>query len=175
MKSIYYYLSCTCLLMFLQMQSQHLCAQTNKFTLTGSVSDTLGRQIEGVSVSIKGTGGRQTRTDQNGNFVLEVNVGSTLTFSFVGYTSVTVEVKDRNPVNVMLVASAREVDEVVVTAFSQKQRKEAVVGSVTSVEPGKLKIPASNLTNALAGQIAGVIGFQRSGQPGQDNSQFFIR
>jgi len=67
------------------------------------------------------------------------------------------------------------VEEVVITAFSQRQRKEAVVGSVTSVEPGKLKIPASNLTNALAGQIAGVIGFQRSGQPGQDNAQFFIR
>lgn len=175
MKPIYYYLSCICLLMLLQIQSRQLFAQTDKFTLTGSVSDTLGRQIEGVSISIKGTGGRQTRTDQNGNFVLEVNAGSTLTFSFVGYTSVTVEVKDRNPLNVVLVTSAREVDEVVVTAFSQKQRKEAVVGSVTSVEPGKLKIPASNLTNALAGQIAGVIGFQRSGQPGQDNSQFFIR
>ncbi len=64
---------------------------------------------------------------------------------------------------------------VVVTAFGRRERKEAVVGSVTSIQPGELKIPASNLTNALAGKIAGVIGFQRGGQPGMDNSSFFIR
>jgi outer membrane cobalamin receptor len=65
--------------------------------------------------------------------------------------------------------------EVVVSAYGRRQRKEAVVGSVTTINPEELKIPASNLTNALAGQIAGVIAFQPSGQPGQDNAQFFIR
>jgi outer membrane cobalamin receptor len=65
--------------------------------------------------------------------------------------------------------------DVVITAYGRKQRKEAVVGSVTTITPSDLKIPASNLTNALAGQVAGVIAYQPSGQPGLDNSSFFIR
>src|SRR5690606_11767344 len=59
--------------------------------------------------------------------------------------------------------------------FGRKVQREAVVGSVTTVDPDKLRIPSSNLTNALAGQVAGVIASQRSGQPGLDNSDFFIR
>jgi len=66
-------------------------------------------------------------------------------------------------------------DEIVVTAYGQKQRKEAIVGSVSSINPEQLRTPTSNLTNALAGQVAGMISFQRGGQPGLDNSQFFIR
>jgi len=64
---------------------------------------------------------------------------------------------------------------VVVTAYGQKQRKEAIVGSVTSINPELLRTPSSNLTNAMAGEIAGVVAFQRGGQPGRDNAQFFIR
>src|SRR5690606_21536428 len=50
-----------------------------------------------------------------------------------------------------------------------------VVGSVTSVRPKDLKIPASNLTAAFAGNVAGMIAYQRSGEPGADNADFFVR
>jgi len=73
----------------------------------------------------------------------------------------------------MKIAPAGET--VIVTAYGQKQRKEAVVGSVSSINPDQLRTPSSNLTNALAGQVAGMISFQRGGQPGRDNAQFFIR
>jgi TonB-dependent SusC/RagA subfamily outer membrane receptor len=61
-----------------------------------------------------------------------------------------------------------------VVAFG-KQKKTEVVGSITTVKPAELKVPASNLTNALAGKIAGIISYQRSGEPGADNADFFVR
>src|SRR5690606_34385591 len=144
-------------------------------TVTGSVTDSIGQALEGINVRANGPLRLETRTDQNGNFILEGSNLSSLVFTNVGYQSKEVEIPENHIVKVILQVLSNDVEEVVVTAFSQKQRKEALVGSVTSIEPEKLKIPASNLTGALAGQMAGVIGFQRSGQPGQDNSQFFIR
>src|SRR3546814_7755779 len=48
-------------------------------------------------------------------------------------------------------------------------------GAVTSVNPSELKVPSSKLTTALAGRMAGMIAYQRSGEPGEDNADFFIR
>src|SRR5690606_1146882 len=177
MKPIYYYVSCLCLLVLLQIPPSEVIGQQGKIAVTGSVLDSLGRHLEGVSVRSKMTAGRETKTDQNGKFILEVEErNDVIVFSFVGYATQEMPIsQDGRELVVRLVESGEDIEEVVVTAFGQRQRREAVVGSVSSVKPGDLKIPASNLTNALAGQIAGVIGFQRSGQPGQDNSQFFIR
>ena len=50
-----------------------------------------------------------------------------------------------------------------------------MVASVTTIKPAELKVPSSNLTSALAGRISGVISYQRSGEPGRDNADFFIR
>ncbi|GGH23893.1 TonB-dependent receptor [Sphingobacterium alkalisoli] len=176
MKPIYYYAACFCFLVLLQLPVLTVRAQNTKAIVTGSVTDALGRKLVGVNVKPKGNTGLETRTDENGRFVLEVDQNAILVFSFVGFVPQEVNLAESGQtLTIVMTEASSDLDEVVVTAFSQKQRKEAVVGSVTSIEPGKLKIPASNLTNAMAGQIAGVIGFQRSGQPGQDNSQFFIR
>jgi len=59
-------------------------------------------------------------------------------------------------------------------AFS-KQKKSSVIGSVTSIKVSDLKQPTANITNSLAGQISGLISYQRSGEPGADNAAFFIR
>ena len=66
------------------------------------------------------------------------------------------------------------IDDVTVVAFG-KQKKESVIGAITTVQPADLKISSSNLTTALAGRISGVISYQRSGEPGKDNAEFFIR
>lgn len=50
-----------------------------------------------------------------------------------------------------------------------------MVASITTVKPAELRVPSSNLTTALAGRVAGLISFQPSGEPGQDNANFFIR
>ncbi|MEA4852516.1 MAG: TonB-dependent receptor, partial [Paludibacter sp.] len=73
-----------------------------------------------------------------------------------------------------LLESASALEEVQVVAF-QTQKKNSVIGSINTVNPTELKIAPTNLTNALAGKIAGVISYQRSGEPGQDNAEFFIR
>jgi TonB-linked SusC/RagA family outer membrane protein len=154
--------------------SFHADAQTG--SLSGYVMDSTTKlPINGVSVVIKGT--RQgTSTDKSGVFHLDISGSQALLeFSFVGYRSRELVVQKGKPATVYLSTIVDTFGAVVVTAFGRRERKEAVVGSVTSIQPGELKIPASNLTNALAGKIAGVIGFQRGGQPGMDNSSFFIR
>jgi TonB-linked SusC/RagA family outer membrane protein len=147
-----------------------------KITITGIVADTANIKLPGVNITVDGNNKIGTVTDVNGRFILDVPEGAVVRFSFVGFKSQAVIVTQQNKLfTIILKDESRSMDEVVVTAFGRKERKEAVVGSVTSVRPADLKIPASNLTNALIGQIAGVTGFQTSGQPGQDNAKFFIR
>lgn len=145
-------------------------------TVTGNVKDAKGQNLPGVTVAIVGNPKVGTVTDENGNFVLTVKEGSVLRISSVGFTSQTFTVTAENKaVKIILQEDIKRAEEVVITAYGKKERKEAIVGSVTSVKPADLKIPASNLTAALGGQAAGIIAFQPTGQPGQDNAQFFIR
>ena len=159
--------------LFLILIGSQVTAQT-KTTITGTVRDTAGIVLPGANISIENTKAG-TQTDNNGKFVLDVVKGNTLRISLVGYLENRVTVTDNTIYNIVLKESVMTGDEIVITAMGQKQRKEAVVGSVTTIKPSALKIPASNLTAALAGQAAGIISYQRSGQPGQDNASFFIR
>jgi len=145
-------------------------------TVTGTVRDSKGTPLPGANISVEGDAKRGTVTDNNGKFILDVKTGAIIRVSFIGFVAQKFTVSNDNKVfNVILVEDVKQADEVVVTAFGKKERREAIVGSVTTVKPADLKIPASNLTNALAGQAAGIIGYQPTGQPGQDNAQFFIR
>ena len=136
-------------------------------TITGTVIDTTGRRVEGASVTVPGKKSLGTSTDVNGRFILDVDEGATIIISYVGYGEQRITAtSERKSIDIVL-RTADAGESVVVTAYGKKVRKEAVVGSVTSVNPDALRIPASNLTNALAGQVAGVISFQRGGQPGR--------
>lgn len=155
--------------------SKHSSAQSTG-SLNGFVLDSATRlPIERASVVLKGT--RQgTSTDRSGAFALDVSGNQALLeFSCIGYKTRELVLQKGKPATVYLAAAIDTFGAVVITAFGRRERKEAVVGSVTSIQPGELKIPASNLTNALAGKVSGVISFQRGGQPGLDNSSFFIR
>jgi TonB-linked SusC/RagA family outer membrane protein len=145
-------------------------------TVTGTVKDSKGLTLPGVSITVVDNPRQGTITDINGKFVLDIKSGSSIRISFVGFVSQTFIVNNDHKVfAVVLADDIKQAEEIVITAYGKKERKEAVVGSVTSIKPAELKIPASNLTNALAGQAAGIIAFQGTGQPGQDNAQFFIR
>jgi TonB-linked SusC/RagA family outer membrane protein len=147
-----------------------------RITVIGTVTDTLKNKIPGVNIMVEGNPKIGTRTDDNGKFVLDVDAGAVLRISYVGYKEQRATVSASNNVlNIQLKEDNLMADEIVVTAMGQRQRKEAMVGSVTTIKPGALKIPSSNLTASLAGQAAGIIAYQRSGQPGQDNASFFIR
>lgn len=154
-----------------------LVTMQNPHEVTGQVTDSVGRALPGATIRLRP--GVETTTDQNGRYVIVIPVefleGAVLTFSSIGYSQQELLVSGRNRIDVQLYESSTLIGETVVTAFGQRARREDVVGSITTVNPSDLKIPSSNLTTALAGRAAGIIGFQRTGEPGADNAEFFIR
>jgi len=148
--------------------------QPQKKTFSGVVKDSNGAALPGVSVVVKGTT-TGTITDENGKFSFIIPFETkALVFSFVGMQAKELSIEGKSSIDVVLEENSQKLDEMVVVAFG-KQKKTDMVGSVTSIKPADLKIPASNLTTALAGQASGVISYQLSGEPGQDNASFFIR
>lgn len=110
----------------------------------------------------------------DGNYSLTgVTKGATLEFSFIGYVTLEKAVKETT-VNAILYEDTQTLGEVEVVAFGT-QKKESVIGAITTLKVAELKVPTSNLTNALAGRVAGVISYQRTGEPGVDDSNFFVR
>lgn len=140
----------------------------------GLVTDSSGSPVIGVTIAVKNKPGVGTASDNNGRYILKVPDNATLIFSMIGFNSQEIAVNGREVINVTMRPSTNQLGETVIVAFG-KQKKADVVGAVTTINPAELKVPASNLTTALAGRIAGVIGYQRSGEPGQDNADFFIR
>lgn len=142
--------------------------------IRGIVRDTAGF-LPGVSVRVKGTK-IGTTTDVNGAFTLNIPdaLNKILVFSMVGYAAKEMVVKDFKVLNILMTVVDAGLEEVVVVGFG-KQKRTDMVGSIVSVKPSALKVPSSNLTTALAGRAAGVIAYQRSGEPGLDNADFFIR
>lgn len=142
--------------------------------INGKVTDSSGSPLPGVTVYVKNDKSIGTTTDLNGRYILEVPDNATLVYSMVGFDSQEVSVEGRDEINIVLNPSSTQLGEAVVVAFGT-QKKEEVVGSVTTINPKELKVPSSNLTTALAGRLAGVIAYQRTGEPGMDNADFFIR
>lgn len=141
----------------------------------GQVSDSTGAAMPGVTIIVKGSPSIGTTTDINGKYILEVPDNTlVLVYSMIGFAPKEVPLNGRSVINVELLPANNQLGETVVVAFG-KQKKESVVGSITTINPSELKVPSSNLTTALAGRIAGVIAYQRSGEPGMDNAEFFIR
>lgn len=144
-------------------------------TVKGIVEDTTAKPIEGVSVFVKGNAEVNAITDQNGRYSINVrSLLDTLVFRIVGMTTRQVPINGSASVNVVMKSSSQELSNVVIIGFGKEKRSD-LVGSVSSVNPHDLKVPSSNLTTALAGRIPGLVSFQRSGEPGADNAEFFIR
>ena len=133
-----------------------------------------GEPMPGATVSVEGST-RGVMTDLDGSFELTgVKPTDKLKFECLGKETQILEVGTMTNFVVKLKNAANELDEVTVVAFG-KQRKESVIGSISTVDVKTLKVPSSNLTTALAGNVAGVIAYQRTGEPGQDNADFFVR
>jgi len=142
--------------------------------VSGEVVDDKGDALPGVSIIVEGTT-NGVETDFDGNYVININTpNAVLLFSYLGFETQKIKISDQKKINVILKESADQLDEIRIVAFS-KQKKNSVIGSMTSIKASELKQPTSNITNALAGKISGLISYQRSGEPGQDNAAFFIR
>src|SRR5690606_11585947 len=100
-------------------------------TIRGTVTDASGEPIPGVTVSIPGTG-IGTATDLDGNYSLTVPEGSTLVFSFIGFTSQSIVVGNQTEINVTMVEDVASLDEVVVVGYGSV-RREDLTSSVSSL------------------------------------------
>lgn len=155
--------------------STAVCAQES-ITVTGTVTDTKGEPMIGVNITVKDVPGLGTITDIDGQYRIKMDAYNRLIFTYIGFESVEVQVKDQRVVDVEMVeAEASVLDELVVTGMGT-QKKITVTGAVTNVDVGSLKrYSSSNLSNTLAGNVPGIIARQTSGQPGKNTSEFWIR
>lgn len=146
------------------------------FSITGVVTDKKKQSLPGVSIYVKNSPGIGVATDPDGKYQIKVKVSDVLIFSFIGYkTEEKLIDKKTETLNVILEEDNQVMDEVEVVGYGT-QRKVSVLGAITSIDPEKLKSSSvTSLSNALSGRMAGIIGVQRSGEPGQDVSEFWIR
>lgn len=149
-------------------------AKVQQKNISGNVTDEKGETLIGVSVLIKGTK-TGTVTDAQGNYTIPAEPGSVLVFSYIGYQTQEITVGTDSRINVLMNAVAGGLDEVVVVAYGT-QKKETVTGAIASIRTKEIKqSPAANLAVTLAGRLPGLTSIQRSGQPGRDITQLFIR
>ena len=134
-------------------------------TITGTVVDEDGLPLPGVNVIEKGTNnGKQT--DFNGEYTIQVDEGSIVTFSYVGFATQEVTVGSSDQINITLRVDAAALDEVVVVGYGTSTR-ESFTGTAKVVDSDLLtRKNVSNVTQALAGEAAGVRVINTSGQPG---------
>jgi TonB-linked SusC/RagA family outer membrane protein len=148
--------------------------QTNQ--VTGLVTDKQKEPLIGVTVTLVGTETRAI-TDADGMFRITVpsKNSATLEFNYIGFASKQVKVNGSRLINVMLEEETNEFTEVVVTGYSS-QKKASIIGAIETIRPSELQFGSTRtLSNNLAGKLSGVIGIQRSGEPGYDDSNFWIR
>ncbi len=142
----------------------------------GTVKDQNGKALPGVSVSIVGTKGGVS-TDIDGNFTISAPENGVLSFTYVGFKTETLPVKSNGgALDITLNSAVASLDDVVVVGYGT-QKKVSVVGAITSIGTSELRqSPTTNLSNALAGRMAGLMVNQfAGGEPGVDQSEIFIR
>lgn len=168
MQKIYYYF-----LIFFFAISSALFAQEKSFMIEGSISDDMGPLI-GVTITVQGKIGG-TVTDENGKFSIRASKGDKLIFSYVGYeTQEWIATEEKKNLDIKLVSSAHEMEEVVVTALGT-QRKISTLASVSTISAEELQVPTPSVSNLLGGRVAGVISMVNSGEPGKNLAEFWVR
>jgi len=159
------------MLLFLSLGISQIQAQTK--IVSGTIFDETGSPLPGASILIKGTT-RGESSDFDGKFTIQVENSDVLVVSFVGYLKREISIGDKTTIDIVLEPDTNNLEEVVLVSYGS-QKKKSIVSAVTTVKAADLQVSSSNLTTALAGRISGIIGYQRGGEPGNDDAQFFIR
>ncbi|AWW00739.1 SusC/RagA family protein [Arcticibacterium luteifluviistationis] len=122
--------------------------------------------LPGVSVTVKGTM-KGTMTDMDGNYNLVADENAVLVFSFIGYETLEVSIKNQSTINVQLALNSALLEEVVVVGYGS-QKKSDITGSVSSIKAEEIDaFPLANAEQALQGRAAGVVvQSNNGGEPG---------
>lgn len=149
-------------------------AQGSKHKVTGVVTDGNNEPLIGVSIVIQGNAGGSI-TDINGRYTLEdVDSNAILVFSYIGYVSQKIAVRNQQIVNVQMKEDNQTLEEVIVIGYGV-QKKRDMTGSITSLKSKDITaIPTTNALEALQGKVAGLDLTNSSGQAGSTPS-FTIR
>lgn len=153
--------------------SEVLAQQAEKIRITGNVRDELKAVMPGVTI-INQASKAGVNTDEKGNFAIDAKRGDTLVARLIGYEPYVMVISKTIDFDIILKATNSSLNEVVVVGFGQ-QKKISLVGAQSTVKVEDLKQPVANLSAALAGRVAGVIGVQRSGLPGSNSADLWIR
>lgn len=145
-------------------------ALAQEISVSGNVQDESGTPIPEVNVLIKNTS-KGVSTDFNGNFVINgVEIGDTLTFSYLGYVTKEVVVVNRSNLTVQLVEDLAQLDEIVIIGYGT-QKKSVVTGAISGVKQSELEdIPITRVEQTLQGRVSGVTIAANSGQPGSSST-----
>jgi TonB-linked SusC/RagA family outer membrane protein len=123
--------------------------------VTGKITDDKGDPLANVSITVKGST-RGTTSDNSGTFTLTVPENGTLVVSYIGYQTQEVAVNSQAVVNVKMIASASQMDQVVVVGYGTQRRRD-LTGSVATVSGADIaKQPVLTATQAIQGKVAGV-------------------
>lgn len=134
-------------------------------TIRGKVTSSTGEPVAGASVMVKGSSSG-SNTAEDGSFSITAAKGAVLVVSSVNFRTREITVGDGNIINVQLTPVAGDLGEVIVVGYGT-QRREAVTGSVASINGSKMReVPSPNVSQALQGRIAGVDIAQTSTRPG---------
>ena len=143
--------------------------------VTGKLIDSANTlPVSGATVNVLGSN-VSVKTGSDGVFSIIAKQGETLAFSHVGYAPITVKVEGFEPLIVKIMALSEELSDVVVVGYG-KQKKVSVVAAISTMSAtGLLQTPASNIGIAMAGRLPGLSVLQRSGVPGGEQMEFYIR
>lgn len=154
--------------------SQSLHSQDKQtIKISGTVKDELNLVLPGVTITNK-SAHISVSTDVNGKFSISATRGDSLVARFVGYRNYPFVFDKFIEFNISMVAEDNNLKEVVIVGYGQ-QKKINMVGSQATVKIEDLKQPVANLSATLAGRIAGVVGVQRTGLPGSNAADVWIR
>ena len=141
--------------------------------VTGRVQDQDGEPLIGATVLQKDNLQNAVVTDVNGTYNISVKRGATLTASYIGFESAEKKA-NATTIDFILTETVNRLDEVVVTGYTT-QKKISVLGAQSTLKMEHVKAPVANMTNVLAGRVAGGVALQRTGLPGQDDADIWIR
>ncbi len=144
-------------------------------SVSGKVTDTRNQPLPGVTVVVKGTT-QGTVTDVDGNYSLStIPENATLQFSFIGMQTQEIVVGTQTIIDISLKDETIGIEEVVAIGYGT-QKRATLSGSIATIDAKEItKIPVPNLTNAIAGQLPGVIVNSPGGEPGADDAEVYIR
>ena len=164
------------LLSVLILLGAYLTVFSQNIQVTGTVIGGSDREpLPGVNVVVKDATANGTITDLDGKFILTVPSNSILSVSYIGYKSQDIPVKGNKILHVVLEEDAAALEEVVVVGYGV-QKKANLTGAVTSIKSDELlKAKSANSTNALVGQMPGLISKQATGEPGADDASLYVR